>query len=59
MKSKRVKFLGAEKMGPDSRIEGPIADTPHGAESFFKDSEGNQVLLWEPPSIAKWKWHRR
>jgi len=59
LKSKGVKFLRAEKMGPDSRIDGPILYTPHGAESFFKDSEGNQVLLWEAPSIVKWKWHRR
>ena len=47
LKDKGVKFLRAEKMGPDSKIEGPISFTPYGAEAFFKDSEGNLSMLWE------------
>jgi predicted enzyme related to lactoylglutathione lyase len=49
LKSKGVKFLRAEKMRPKSRVDGPILYTSHGAESFFKDSEGNQLMLWEAP----------
>lgn len=47
LKKKGVKFLRAEKIGPESRIEGPIAYTPYGANAFFKDSEGNLLMLWE------------
>ena len=47
LKSKGVKFLRAEKTGPESTIEGPISFNPYGAEAFFKDSEGNLSMLWE------------
>ena len=47
LKSKRVKFLRAERMGPDSRIDGPISYTPYGAGAFFKDTEGNLLAIWE------------
>ncbi len=47
MKRKGVKFLRAEKMGSDSRIDGPISYTPYGAGAFFKDSEGNLAAIWE------------
>jgi len=47
LKKKGVKFLRAEKMGPDSKVDGPIAFTLYGAEAFFKDSEGNLSMLWE------------
>jgi predicted enzyme related to lactoylglutathione lyase len=47
LKRKGVKFLRAEKMGPDSRIDGPISYTSYGAGAFFKDSEGNLLAIWE------------
>lgn len=47
LKKKKVKFLPAEIMGPDTKTEGPIAHSPYGANAFFKDSEGNTMMLWE------------
>ncbi|MBI2185385.1 MAG: VOC family protein [Thaumarchaeota archaeon] len=48
LREKGVRFLPAEKMGPDTKIDGPIAYMPWGAKSaFFKDSEGNLLMLWE------------
>jgi len=47
LKGKGVKFLRAEKMGPDSKIDGAVTFSPYGAEAFFKDSEGNLSMLWE------------
>jgi predicted enzyme related to lactoylglutathione lyase len=46
-----IKFQRAEKMGPQSRIEGPITYESFGASAFFKDSEGNLLMVWEnvPP----------
>jgi catechol 2,3-dioxygenase-like lactoylglutathione lyase family enzyme len=54
LKSKGVKFLRAEKLDPDSRVDGPILYTSHGAESFFKDSEDNQLMLWAAHKGFKW-----
>ncbi|MDA4121595.1 MAG: VOC family protein [Thaumarchaeota archaeon] len=47
LKSKGVKFTKAEKYGKDTKIEGPIARHSWGAEAFFKDSEGNLLMLWQ------------
>jgi predicted enzyme related to lactoylglutathione lyase len=47
LKGKGVKFLRAEKMGRDSRIEGSITFSPYGAVAFFKDSEGNLLMIWK------------
>lgn len=44
---KRVKFDKAERMGPETRVEGPIAFEPFGASAFFKDSEGNLLMVWQ------------
>lgn len=46
-----VKFQKAEKMGPDTKIDGPIATDPFGAAAFFPDSEGNLLMAWQnfPP----------
>jgi len=59
LKSRGVKFLRAEKIDPDSTIEGPILYTSHGAESFFKDSEGNQLMLWAAPPRFEWPKHTK
>jgi predicted enzyme related to lactoylglutathione lyase len=47
LKSKGVKFSRAEKMTPDTKVDGPIAHHEWGSEAFFKDSEGNQLMLWQ------------
>lgn len=46
-----VKFEKAEAMGEDSRIEGPVTYESFGASAFFKDSEGNLLMVWQnfPP----------
>lgn len=47
LKTKGVKFSRAEKMGKETRVEGPIAIEPFGASAFFKDSEGNILMVWQ------------
>ena len=47
LKKKGVKFLPAERLGADSKIEGPISYSPYGAGAILKDSEGNLLMLWE------------
>ena len=42
-----VKFDKATKMGPKSRLDGPIAWEAWGASAFFKDSEGNLLMVWQ------------
>ena len=41
-----AKFQRAEKMGDTTKLEGPIAYSDFGASAFFKDSEGNFLMLW-------------
>lgn len=47
LRSRGVRFSRGEKVTPDTRIDGPIARHASGAEAFFKDSEGNQLMLWQ------------
>jgi predicted enzyme related to lactoylglutathione lyase len=47
LKTHGVKFSRAEKDTPDTKIDGPISFHQWGAEAFFKDSEGNQLMLWQ------------
>ncbi len=42
-----VKFERARQMGEQSRIEGSITYEPFGASAFFKDSEGNLMMVWQ------------
>ncbi len=44
---KGVRFQRAVRMGPETRIDGPIAFDPFGASAFFKDPEGNLLMLWQ------------
>lgn len=46
---KGVRFQRAVRMGPESRVEGPIAFDSMGASAFFKDPEGNLLMLWQSP----------
>lgn len=47
LKSQGAKFLRAEKESSTTRIDGPINYHTFGAEAFFKDSEGNLLMLWQ------------
>jgi predicted enzyme related to lactoylglutathione lyase len=47
LQKKGVKFARAERMGPNTKIEGPIALEPWGGAAFFEDSEGNALMLWQ------------
>ena len=47
LKSKGVRFEQAERMNPKDRVDGPITYSPYGASAFFKDSEGNMLMLWQ------------
>jgi predicted enzyme related to lactoylglutathione lyase len=47
LQGKGVKFQRPERMGPDTRIEGPIAWESMGAAAFFLDSEGNVLMIWQ------------
>ncbi|MCI4347634.1 MAG: VOC family protein [Thermoplasmata archaeon] len=51
LQRKGIKFQRAERMGPDSRVEGAIAYDSFGAAAFFKDTEGNLLMVWQnfPP----------
>jgi predicted enzyme related to lactoylglutathione lyase len=51
LKRKGVKFQKAQRGSKEGRIEGPISFEPFGASAFFKDSEGNLLMVWqnEPP----------
>jgi catechol 2,3-dioxygenase-like lactoylglutathione lyase family enzyme len=47
LKRKGVKFQRAERISPDTKVEGPIAYESFGASAFFKDSEGNVLMVWQ------------
>lgn len=51
LQRKGVKFEKAERMGPDTKIDGAIATDQFGAAAFFKDTEGNLWMVWQnfPP----------
>ena len=46
-----VEFEPGEKMGEGSRVEGPITYMDGAASAFFKDTEGNLLMVWRnnPP----------
>lgn len=47
LKRRGVKFEKAERMGRETKVEGPIAFEMFGASAFFKDSEGNLLMAWQ------------
>ena len=49
LQKKGVKFWKAEKMGEDTKIDGVVATHSFGSTSFFNDSEGNLLMLWQNP----------
>ena len=50
LKGKGVRFSRGEKMGKDSKVVGPITYDAMGNAAFFKDSEGNLLMLWQDTS---------
>jgi catechol 2,3-dioxygenase-like lactoylglutathione lyase family enzyme len=49
LKRKGVRFQPAERMSPETKLEGPIAFEPFGASAFFRDPEGNVLMIWQDP----------
>jgi len=47
LKAKGVKFSKAERNEMTKTVEGPIAFESVGASAFFKDTEGNLLMLWQ------------
>jgi len=47
LQRKGVKFQRPERMGPETKIKGPVAYDSIGASAFFRDSEGNLLMLWQ------------
>jgi predicted enzyme related to lactoylglutathione lyase len=47
LRKRGARFQAAEKMGPDTKVDGPIAYESFGASAFLKDSEGNLLMLWQ------------
>lgn len=47
LQAKGVKFQRPPRMSPKTRIEGLVAYEPYGAAAFFKDPEGNLLMLWQ------------
>jgi catechol 2,3-dioxygenase-like lactoylglutathione lyase family enzyme len=47
LKAKGVRFNRGEKTGKDSRVVGPITYDSFGNMAFFKDTEGNLLMLWQ------------
>ncbi|MGA8709982.1 MAG: VOC family protein [Thermoplasmata archaeon] len=47
LKGKKVRFARPEPMSPKSKLEGPIAWESYGAAAFFKDTEGNLLMIWQ------------
>jgi predicted enzyme related to lactoylglutathione lyase len=47
LQKKGVKFQRADRMGPKTKVVGPIAYESFGASAFFKDSEGNLMMVWQ------------
>jgi catechol 2,3-dioxygenase-like lactoylglutathione lyase family enzyme len=47
LKAKGVKFKSGEKTGKESKVKGPITYDEVGATAFFKDSEGNLMMLFQ------------
>ncbi|MGA7923733.1 MAG: VOC family protein [Thermoplasmata archaeon] len=47
LKRKGVKFRKAERMGKETKVDGPIAFESFGASAFFNDTEGNLIMIWQ------------
>ncbi len=52
LKKRKVRFTPADRMSKETRVEGPIAFDSFGASAFFRDSEGNLLMLWQDGTAA-------
>lgn len=51
LKKSGVKFEKAVRMNADTKVDGPIASDMMGSSAFFKDSEGNLLMVWQNSSM--------
>ncbi len=51
LQKKGVKFEKGEKSPTSVKVDGPIVWEPFGGSAFFKDPEGNLLMVWQnvPP----------
>jgi uncharacterized glyoxalase superfamily protein PhnB len=49
LQKRGVKFERAQRMGPDSKTDGPLLIARYGTSAFFKDPEGNLWMVWQNP----------
>jgi catechol 2,3-dioxygenase-like lactoylglutathione lyase family enzyme len=47
LRKKGVRFQKAEREEWTTKIDGPIATDPFGSTAFFKDSEGNLLMVYQ------------
>jgi catechol 2,3-dioxygenase-like lactoylglutathione lyase family enzyme len=47
LQRKGVRFQRAQRVGPETKVDGPIAYESFGASAFFKDTEGNLMMVWQ------------
>jgi catechol 2,3-dioxygenase-like lactoylglutathione lyase family enzyme len=47
LKKKGVKFQPGERGERVTKVEGPISYSEFGVSAFFKDPEGNLLMLWQ------------
>jgi uncharacterized glyoxalase superfamily protein PhnB len=45
-----VRFQKAVRMSRATKVDGPIASEEFGSSAFFKDSEGNLLMIWQNSS---------
>jgi predicted enzyme related to lactoylglutathione lyase len=50
LQAKGVRFQKGVATNSDSRVVGPVVYEPFGAAAYFKDSEGNLLMLWQNSS---------
>lgn len=51
LRKRGVKFEKAEKSEWTVKVDGPISYDPAGAAAFFKDSEGNLLMIFQAPKM--------
>jgi len=47
LQAKGVRFEKGEKTPTSTKLEGPITWEPFGGGAFFKDPEGNLLMVWQ------------
>jgi catechol 2,3-dioxygenase-like lactoylglutathione lyase family enzyme len=51
LQTKGVKFDKAERTSKDTRLDGPIAHEGWGSSAYFRDPEGNLLMVWQNPPM--------